>query len=196
MFQLKTIMVILCGVFILQIASCRRKVERTGESRFDQIRTIQNLHLMRYHYEEIIPIDRKGKLQAMLVVPCYIESYADLTNLQMWVKDSMVNIIMPAVQLSDVLFRIDTATIYDTKHWGITFSSVPYTEALQDIQKGVRDARKEVQKKAIDQKIIEASESELQVFLRSVAHVLGEGKDVQFLRQDSSVIQQAMLLLE
>lgn len=145
--------------------SKRDKIEQS--TRFDRMKSIHHFHLTQYNYEEIIPIEREGKLMVLLVVPASIEGYVDMDEMKHQETDSTIIIELPGIRLSPVLTMIDSAKVYDFKRWGLTLVARPYTEAVQDIKDGIAQAKTNVSEKAIVNGIIERSENDLKDWIES-----------------------------
>lgn len=149
----------------------------------DHIKMMRDLHLTRFYFEQIIPIEKKDKLKSLIIVPATIDAYMDLDELKMEADSLNLKFTLPVVRLSEVNFMIDSAKVYGFKHFGLYFSDNAYSEAVLDIQEGMRTARAEVTKKAIDQGIEIMALKEAKEFIYNWGRSVSR-KDVSFVELD------------
>lgn len=146
----------------------------------DHIKMMRQLHLTRFYFEQIIPVEKKDRLKTIIIVPSTIDAYMDLDELKLDIVDSVnYKFTLPEVRLSEVNFLLDSARVYGFKHFGIYFSDNAYSEAVQDIQDGLKQARVDVQRKAIEQGILEMAYKEGRDFVYNWARSVSE-KDISF----------------
>ncbi len=146
----------------------------------DHIKMMRQLHLTRFYFEQIIPVEKKEKLKTLIIVPAMVDAYMDLDELKMDIVDSVnYKFTLPEVRLSEVNFLLDSARVYGFKHFGIYFSDNAYSEAVQDIQEGLKQARIEVKRKAIEQGILDMAYKEGKDFVYNWAKSISE-REVSF----------------
>lgn len=145
----------------------------------DHIKTMREVHLTRYYFEQIVPVEKKDKLKTLIIVPATIDAYINMDELTMEEDSAHISFILPSIRLSEVNFTIDSAKIYGFKNFGIYFSDNAYSEAVEDIQSGLRQARVDIRSKAISQGILELAAQEARSFIQVWVHPVSE-KVVQF----------------
>lgn len=151
--------IVLGGYSISRIGSCNRPHVKTPFNvSLDHIKEIKELHLLKYYFEEVIPIDRKDKLKALLIAQATVNSYINMSDV---IIDSdstgLIKITIPEIKLSAVNFFIDSAKVYDFNHFGVHFSDNAYGEAIDDIQQGIRKARVSINIKCMSDGIVDRS---------------------------------------
>lgn len=171
----------LIAAFIFGTRACRTKPVRASPFTvsLDHIKMMRQLHLTRFYFEQIIPIEKKDKLKALIIVPAMIDAYMDLDELKLESDSLNLKFTLPTVRLSEVNFILDSAKIYGFKHFGLYFSDNAYSEAIEDIQTGMRTARTEVIKKAKDQGIETMALKEAKDFFYNWGKSLSD-RDVSF----------------
>lgn len=162
-------------------SKCGRKPVQTPYTvSLDHIKMMRNLHLTRFYFEQIIPIEKKDKLKTIIIVPATIDAYMDLDELKLDIDSVNYKFTLPVVRLSEVNFILDSAKVYGFKHFGLYFSDNAYSEAVQDIQAGMRQARVEVIKKATDQGIVTMAYKEAKDFFYNWGRSVS-GREVTFI---------------
>ena len=179
----KVLFPIVCLVIITVIIFLplrkKEKVQTPFTVSLDHIKMMRQLHLTRFYFEQIIPIEKKDRLKTLIIVPATIDAYMDLDELQA-VSDSLnYKFTLPEIRLSEVNFIVDSAKVYGFKHFGIYFSDNAYSEAVMDVQEGLRIARGEVVKKAREQGIETMALKEAKDFLYNWARGMTD-KEVSF----------------
>lgn len=146
-----------------------------------QIQQMHDLHLTRFFFEQIIPIERNEKLRSLIIVPAYIDAFIDLEKIQLYPDSLNYKFSLPDISLTDVTFLMDSARIYSFKHFGIYFSTNAYDEAVKDLQQGMSEARQSIKAKAINQNIYGLADNEAKEFIRNWVHSFTD-KQVIFVR--------------
>lgn len=157
----------------------KEKVQTPFTVSLDHIKMMRQLHLTRFYFEQIIPIEKKDRLKTLIIVPATIDAYMDLDELQAESDSLNYKFTLPEIRLSEVNFIVDSAKVYGFKHFGIYFSDNAYSEAVMDIQEGMRIARGEVVKKAREQGIETMALKEAKDFLYNWARGMTD-KEVGF----------------
>lgn len=145
----------------------------------EHIKTMREVHLTRYYFEQIVPVEKKDKLKTLIIVPATIDAYINMEELVMEEDSANYTFTMPMIRLSEVNFTIDSAKIYGFKHFGIYFSDNAYSEAVEDIQAGLRQARADIRAKAIMQGILDLAAQEARSFIQVWVQPVSE-KGVRF----------------
>lgn len=145
----------------------------------EHIKTMREVHLTRFYFEQIVPVEKKDKLKTLIIVPATIDAYINMEELVMEEDSANFTFIMPMIRLSEVNFTLDSAKIYGFKHFGIYFSDNAYSEAVEDIQVGLRQARAEIRSKAIMQGILDLAAQEARSFIQVWVQPVSE-KGVRF----------------
>lgn len=166
--------IILITLLTQRILSRDRPAPEPYTVSLDHIKMMRQLHLTRFYFEQIIPVEKKDKLKTIIIVPAMIDAYMDLDELKMEEDSVNYKFTLPEVRLSDVNFLLDSARVYGFKHFGIYFSDNAYSEAVQDIQEGLKQARVEVKRKAIEQGILDMAYKEGKDFVYNWARAVSE----------------------
>lgn len=150
---------IMGALTVSRIGSCNKPHVKTPFNvSLDHIKEIKELHLLKYYFEEVIPIDRKDKLKVLLIAQATVDSYINMGDVEINSDSAgLIKITVPEVKLSEVNFFIDSAKVYDFKHFGIQFSDNAYGEAIADIQDGIRKARVSITQKCMADGVMEKS---------------------------------------
>lgn len=170
-------------LLVLGIPKCRSKPAPAPYTvSLDHIKMMRQLHLTRFYFEQIIPVEKKEKLKTLIIVPAMIDAYMDLDELKMDIVDSVnYKFTLPEVRLSEVNFLLDSARVYGFKHFGIYFSDNAYSEAVQDIQDGLKQARVDVRRKAVEQGILDMAYKEGKDFIYNWARAIADkGREISF----------------
>ncbi len=170
------------AAFLFGRSACRSapKTQTPYTVSLDHIKMMRQLHLTRFYFEQIIPIEKKDKLKSLVIVPATIDAYMDMDELKLDIDSVNYKFTLPVIRLSEVNFMLDSARIYGFKHFGLYFSDNAYTEAIEDIQAGMRIARSEVIVKAKAQGIESMALKEGKEFIYNWARLISD-KQVSFI---------------
>jgi hypothetical protein len=155
-------------------------------SRMEGIKRIRELHLVRLHYESIIPITERKKRgkknekeipQFLLVAPMQLSLYVDLGKMKMELQpDSLVIIQLPEPELSKVYINFHDVKEYQMSD-GWSLSDVKlglsYSEVYLDIAHKLTEAKDEVKSRATNPAILRDTRAKAENYLRNLLNSLG-----------------------
>lgn len=169
MIRISWVYIALALAIIISIWICRKpKIPKQTPFTvsLDHIKMMRDVHLTRYYFEHIVPVEKKDKLKTLIIVPATIDAYINMDEVTLEEDSMNYKFTLPEIRLSDVNFTIDSAKIYGFKNFGIYFSDNAYSEAVEDIQAGLKQARQEIRSKAISQGILTMAAQEARSFIQ------------------------------
>lgn len=156
-------------------------------SKLEQIQYLERLHLVTYHFEEIIPIEKKNeKIALMLIVPARVYGYIDMEKTRFSLIDSIIQVKLPPASIDSAIFDIDKAINYDLeKKFGIAAGSGLYNRVFEELKKGIKESRRDVTQKSIENGIFEETSQLGKEYIRSFLSDLGYY--VEFIQEPDNV---------
>ena len=152
-------------------------------TKVEGIKRLGELHLVKQHYESIVPIaktKKKGKdrLQMLLVAPVEVSGYLDLSKLEIQMKpDSLVEIVLPEAEVSDVYLNFKKMEEFSTggkfRIFGSVLERADHEKVYYDIAKAIEETKLKVRKKAIQNRILTETQNKAQIFIQNFIHSLG-----------------------
>ncbi|MDB4285796.1 DUF4230 domain-containing protein [bacterium] len=155
-------------------------------SRMEGIKRIRELHLIRLHYESIIPITERKKRgkknekeipQFLLVAPMELSLYVDMGKMKMELQpDSLVIIALPDPELSKVYINFHDVKEYQMSDgWSLKDIKLglSYSEVYQDIAYKLTEAKDEVSARATHPAILSDTRDKAENYLRNLINSLG-----------------------
>jgi hypothetical protein len=158
MLKLKTpliIILILLGVtagFILSKGLATKVVSPPLVFRLNEIKKVRQLKLVTYHFEEIIPIEKNGKIKLLLIVPATVSGYIDLDALQYRIfNDTLISVSLPSASVDSANFQIENAVNYDLeKRFSINLGTGLYQEVFEELKEKLKISKINVTQKAFE----------------------------------------------
>lgn len=155
----------------------RRDVEDPAR---DAVLYTKELHLVRHHYETIIPITKAGKgdqLEFLLIAPAVVDGYVDLGKARFEQgKNKEIVIALPEPEISDVQIDINETREYTTRKRPLRLElpgNTKYAEAYEAIRSAISDSRKEVATRALNNGIQKETRRRAERYLRNLFGSLG-----------------------
>lgn len=157
-------------------------------TKIEGIKRLGELHLVKQHYESIIPITRqklnrkdelkREKLQFLLRAPVEVSGYMDFSQIKLVLQpDSLVEISLPPAEISDPYLDFNKTEEYlvegKFRIFGQYIENINHEKAYYDIARGINDAKEKVKKRAISNEILKETHQKAQIFLRNFVHTLG-----------------------
>lgn len=175
---------LLIGGFFLLRSLIREKPVNPAYTQLEAIKRVENLVLVRQHYESLIPVTRKGKaddLRFLLRAPVEIDGYLDLSQVVFDLQpDSLVVVYMPAAEVDTPYLDLEHTQVYapgqaliDAMREGLTSERTSYLDAYDQIRGSLAEARYHVRQRAYANGILQQTQREGQRYLRNLLNSLG-----------------------
>ena len=163
------------GLFVSKYIHKPKGNKNPVYSKLEQIQYLERLHLVTYHFEEIIPIEKKNdKIALMLIVPARVYGYINMEKTRFSLIDSTIQVKLPPASIDSAIFDIDKAINYDLqKKFGIAVGSGLYNQVFEELKKGIRESRRDVIKKSIENGILDETSQLGKEYIRSFLSDLG-----------------------
>ncbi|MBN1182132.1 MAG: DUF4230 domain-containing protein [Bacteroidales bacterium] len=163
------------GLFVSKYIHKSKSERNPVFSKFEQIQYLERLHLVTYHFEEIIPIEKKNdKIALMLIVPARVYGYINMEKTKFELSDSTIRVILPPASIDSAIFDIDKAINYDLeKKFGISAGSGLYDRVFEELKKGIKESRRDVTQKSIQNGILDETTKLGKEYIRSFLSDLG-----------------------
>ena len=167
MFKLKTpliIILILVSIttgFLLSKGITTKVTSPPLVLRLNEIKKVRQLKLVTYHFEEIIPIEKNGKIKLLLIVPATVSGYIDLDALQYQISnDTLVSVALPVASIDSAIFQIENAVNYDLeKRFSISLGTGLYQEVFEELKEKLKTSKIQVTQKALELGLEKATET-------------------------------------
>ena len=175
--------------FTLQYFSKPKPVEPIYV-KIEGIRQLGRLHLVKHHYESVIPITRnkmdrhdaikKQRLQFLLKAPVEISGYIDLSQMTISMvegKDSLVDIHIPPAQASDPYLDFSKTEEFlvdgKVRFFGNYIEFINHERAYYDIVRGLNESKERVKDRAVGSGLLDQTTDKAKMFLRNFVNNLG-----------------------
>lgn len=152
----------------------------TTQPILEAVRYSRDLHLVKYHYETIIPVvkGRKGdKLEFLLVAPAQVNGYIDLGKTRFKpLENKMVEISLPQPRISEPYIDLNHTQEYLTRRNTVRLflpGSEALSKAYEDIRGAIEDSRREVAARAKANGIEAETTRRAERYFRNVFSSLG-----------------------
>lgn len=173
MFQFRTslaILGIIAGIilgFAISKAFPARNKELPIVLRINEVRKMNHLRLVTYHFEEIIPIEKNDKIKLLLVVPAVVSGYINLDDLYYEVKnDTLLTITLPEPNIDSATFQLENAVNYDLEmRFNINLGSGLYQQVFSDLKTKLRESKASITQKSIEMGIYSETEDAAKEYL-------------------------------
>ncbi|MEM7372133.1 MAG: DUF4230 domain-containing protein [Bacteroidota bacterium] len=175
-----------CAIFLIARYYSAPKTVPSVLSRMEGIKRVRELHLVRLHYESVIPItkrknrDKKNQKevpQFLLVAPMELSMYVDLGKMKMDLRpDSLVVINLPDPELSKVYINFHEVKEYQmAEGWslGDIDLSLTYSEVYDDIAYKLTETKDDVRSRASHPSILQDTRAKAENYLRNLLNSLG-----------------------
>ncbi|MEO1448939.1 MAG: DUF4230 domain-containing protein [Bacteroidota bacterium] len=170
----------------------------------EAIRRVRDLHLVKHHYETVIPITKakrngeQGKLQFLLTTPAEISGFIDLSQTRFALRpDSLLLVQLPPAKLSKVHIDLRETEEYQADRrkllFGKSIQRASYFEVYDQIRQALTQAKDRVRQRAIVNGIESETQSRAEMYLRN--QIAGLGYRVEFLTATDSTSQARLDLM-
>lgn len=162
-------------------------------SRMEGIKRVRELHLVRLHYESVIPITKRKNRekknekevpQFLLVAPMQLSLYVDLGKMTMdLAPDSLVIVKLPDPELSKVYINFHEVKEYQmAEGWsfGDIDLSLTYSEVYDDIAYKLTETKEDVRTRASHPSILNDTRAKAENYLRNLLNSLGYRVEFQY----------------
>jgi len=143
--------------------------------RLNEIKRVKQLKLISYHFEEIVPIEKNGKIKLLLTIPATVSGYLDMNELYFEIRnDTLVDVVLPQMKIDSAVFEIENAANYDLeKRFNINLGSGLYQEVFEVLKEKLKDSKKTVTAKAITMGLPQETESAAREYINLLLSDLG-----------------------
>jgi len=143
--------------------------------RLNEIKKVKHLKLVSYHFEEILPIEKNGKIKLLLIIPARVSGYLDMDKLSFEIRnDTLVDVFLPQMKIDSAIFELENASNYDLeKRFNINLGSGLYQEVFEELKQKLKESKKTVTAKAISMGLPHETESAAREYLDLLLSDLG-----------------------
>ncbi|MFK7923368.1 MAG: DUF4230 domain-containing protein [Bacteroidia bacterium] len=180
-----TIVLLICAFITYQFFMGNPPVPPVYQ-RIEGIKRLGELHLVKQHYESIIPIFKEPgevrrqdpELQFLLIAPVEVSGFLDFSKIKLELKaDSLAVISFPEPEISKVYLDFRKTEEYLSKGklriFGKYIERLDYTKAYYDIAIGINENKKKVTLQAEANGIKDETLLKAELFLRNFLNSLG-----------------------
>ena len=161
---------IVCGYVAAKTYSSGPKSNMPVIFRINEIKKVRQLKLVTYHFEEIIPIEKNGKIKLLLIVPATVSGYLDLDDLNYVISnDTIISVKLPEPVIDSATFQIENAVNYDLeKKFSISLGTGLYQEVFSELKEKLRTSKLTVTEKALTMGIRTSTEDAAKEYLNAL----------------------------
>jgi hypothetical protein len=136
-----TLSIALLGVSLLAIRPLLRKKADPGLIALQEVKRIEELHLVSYRYEDMFFYhsrqDKGKRVVVITTVPVLINAYFDMSKAEITVKDSSLLISLPKVSLSEPNYLIDRMRVQNVRRFSIMIGVDLHRKLLEGLSERI-----------------------------------------------------------